>query len=70
MSTLLLSIRMRPEMLAALKTLAARESARRGEAVSWARIVREAAARTLEEAKLEAAPAPRAPEVLMNDETA
>jgi hypothetical protein len=56
MSTLLLSLRMEPEMLAALKTLAARESVRRGEVVSWARIVREAAARTLEEARQGAAP--------------
>jgi hypothetical protein len=50
MCTLLLSLRMSPDMLTALKELASRESVRRGEYVSWARLVREAAARTLEEA--------------------
>jgi hypothetical protein len=53
MCNLLMSLRMSPEMLADLKALAARESVRRGEFVSWARLVREAAARTLAEAKQE-----------------
>jgi hypothetical protein len=58
MCNLLMSLRMSEEMLADLKKLAERESARRCEFVSWARLVREAAARLLDEAKLEAVPEP------------
>jgi hypothetical protein len=47
----LLSLRLSPEMLADLKAIAARESARRGEFVSWAKVMRDSAARTIRKAK-------------------
>jgi predicted DNA-binding protein len=51
MSSVLTSIRMPPELLKDLKALARRESLRRGESVSWAELVREAARRTLQQKK-------------------
>jgi hypothetical protein len=51
MCTVLTSIRMPPELLAELKALAREETARRGESVSWAKLVREGARRTLQQAK-------------------
>jgi hypothetical protein len=51
MGSLLLSLRMSPQMLADLKALAEQESIKRGESVSWTKLVREGAARMLEEAK-------------------
>jgi hypothetical protein len=45
------SIRLPPQLLADLKALARNESVRRGEFVSWARLVREEAAKALKRAK-------------------
>jgi hypothetical protein len=52
---MLMSLRMSPEMVAELKDLATAESARRGEFVSWAKLMRESAARTLKKAKRQTA---------------
>ncbi len=51
MCTVLTSIRMPPELLAELRALAREESVRRGEQVTWARLLREGARRTLQLAK-------------------
>jgi Arc/MetJ-type ribon-helix-helix transcriptional regulator len=55
MCNMLMSLRMSPEMVAELKDLAKAESVRRGEFVSWAKLMRESAARTLKKAKRRAA---------------
>jgi hypothetical protein len=49
MCSVIAAIRMPPDMLEELKTLAMHESLRRGEVVSWAKLVRESAARLLEQ---------------------
>jgi len=50
MPSILTAIRIQPELLQELKALAKRESERRGEYVSWAKLVRESAARMLKKA--------------------
>jgi hypothetical protein len=51
MCSLVTSIRMPPGLLEELKTLARQETARTGETVTWAKLLREGARRTLREAK-------------------
>jgi hypothetical protein len=51
MATILTSIRLPPEMLKELRALAKKESHRRGEQVSWAGLLREAATNLLKRAK-------------------
>ncbi len=50
-TAMLTSIRMPPELVNELKTLAAKETARTGETVTWARLVREAARGLIKAAK-------------------
>jgi hypothetical protein len=50
MCSVLTAIRIQPELLQELKALARRESERRGEFVSWAKLVRESAVRMLKKA--------------------
>ena len=52
------SIRMPPELLAELKALAQQETARTGETVSWAKLLRQAARRLVQEAKRRSPKAP------------
>jgi hypothetical protein len=58
MSTVLTGIRLPPEMLNDLKAVAKQESERRGEYVSWARLLRECAAYVLKRARSGQPPLP------------
>jgi hypothetical protein len=57
MSWYLTSIRLPRDLVAELKALAQRETTRTGETVTWARLLRDAARRTVEQAKAQRPPA-------------